>query len=145
MTDPASIPTTTLLAMLRLLREKCHYGFDDCDRSVIAEIGRRVILAEQIVQAERLDISKSSDDRRSFAKSMTTADLSAFISSNVLHPENERNELGYEEHLAVEEALRRLMSPGQIKPADAPVICDTTREADVPALIMTRHDTAGMP
>lgn len=139
MTDPASIPTTTLLAMLRLLRDKCHYGFDDYDRSVIAEIGRRVILAEQIVQAERLDISKSSDERRSFAKSMTNADLSAFIWENVLHPENERNELGSSEYLAVEEALRRL------KQAGAPTVCDTTRDTDAPTCVMTRHDTAGMP
>lgn len=79
MTDPARITTATLLAMLRMLKATSRYVFDDYDRSVIAEIERRVML------------------------------------------------------------------PKHIKQADAPVICDTTRESEKPARILTRPDTAGMP
>lgn len=141
MTDPASIPTGTLLAMLHLLRETCRYGFDDYDQSVIAEIGRRVTLAERLMQPD----ASSSYARNQDFKSMTNDELSTFISSNVLHPENERNELGSREHLAVEEVLRRLMSSGQTAKTDKPDICDTMRESETPARIMTRPDTAGMP
>lgn len=53
--------------------------------------------------------------------------------------------LGDYDRAVISEIAMRLMSPGQIVQADASVICDTTREADKPARIMTRPDTAGMP
>lgn len=72
--DRASIPTTTLLAMLRLLRETSNYGFDDHDRSVIAEIGRRVILAEQIVLADKPDVCDTTREEEEPARIMTCPD-----------------------------------------------------------------------